>query len=205
MRIGTPDWGHSTEEVEANHLVLGPPPNGHRRLAGDKESAAADMGGEERASVPTIPSAPARFLRRERAPGPCEASGHLGGARGGLERRREGGNGGGRARVCGARGKERKRERGEGREDGDEEEKSPGLHPRVLGGRRRASRGEDRRHRHGHAGACVCVGRRQRFCKQALGIFVIFWKIKNRARIQLLLSFGRYLRFQSNSKFIENI
>ena len=94
-------WGQSEEEVRAHRLVVAPPFLGHRSDAGDEESAAADMGGEERASVPTIPSAPARFLWREGAPGPCEASGHLGEARGGLERRREGGNGGGRARVCG--------------------------------------------------------------------------------------------------------
>ena len=41
---GTREWCQSNEETMANRLVLAPPPNGHRRLAGDEKSAAVRRG-----------------------------------------------------------------------------------------------------------------------------------------------------------------
>ena len=43
-RAGSRGWAQSNEETMANRWVLAPPPNGHRRLAGDVKSAAVDMG-----------------------------------------------------------------------------------------------------------------------------------------------------------------
>ena len=104
-------WGHSNEQRRGEPLGGGAATNWSPERSPATTSTAADGGGEDGVDAddsraPQLDS----FDGEDRGRG-GGAPGHLGEARGGLDRRRIGGDGGGRARVSWRAREERERAR----------------------------------------------------------------------------------------------